>query len=212
LVEAAVIGSRDRWRQRLAGLGAGITTLDHIVAVTFTEKAAGETKLQLRGEIEAARAAVRPEQRARLDRAIEALELARIGTIHAFCADLLHERPVEAGIDPLFAVAADAEAQALVDEAFDSWFETVLGDPPEGVRRLLRRRSERVMPREQLRTAMMSLLDHRVFPHRGAATRSTATGESMRSSATLLSSGRSAPAPRRPPTRSPAIWRTSAGS
>ena len=112
----------------------------------------------------ARRPAARPEQRARLDHALEALELARIGTIHAFCANLLHERPVEAGIDPLLAVAADAEAQALIDEAFDGWFETVLGDPPEGVRRLLRRRSERVKPREQLRIAMTSLLEHRDFP------------------------------------------------
>jgi ATP-dependent exoDNAse (exonuclease V) beta subunit len=165
-VEAAAgTGKTTALVRRIVGLvGAGITTLDRVAAVTFTEKAAGETKLQLRSEIEAARATPRPEQRARLDRALEALELARIGTIHAFCADLLHERPVEAHIDPLFAVAADAEAQALVDEAFDGWFETVLGDPPEGVRRLLRRRSERVKPREQLRTAMMSLLDHRDFP------------------------------------------------
>jgi ATP-dependent exoDNAse (exonuclease V) beta subunit len=165
-VEAAAgTGKTTALVRRIVGLVcAGMTTLDRIVAVTFTEKAAGETKLQLRSEIEAARGTARPEQRARLDRTLEALELARIGTIHAFCADLLHERPVEAGIDPLFAVAADAEARALVDEAFDGWFETVLGDPPEGVRRLLRRRSERVRPRDQLRTAMLSLLDHRDFP------------------------------------------------
>ena len=52
------------------------------------------------------------------------LELARIGTIHAFCGDLLHERPVEAGIDPLFEVASEEEAEALADEAFDRWFQT----------------------------------------------------------------------------------------
>ena len=46
-----------------------------------------------------------------------------IGTIHAFCGDLLHERPIEAGIDPLFEVASEQEAQALADEAFDTWFE-----------------------------------------------------------------------------------------
>jgi ATP-dependent exoDNAse (exonuclease V) beta subunit len=34
---------------------AGISTLDRIVAVTFTEKAAGEMKLRLRSEIERAR-------------------------------------------------------------------------------------------------------------------------------------------------------------
>jgi ATP-dependent exoDNAse (exonuclease V) beta subunit len=151
-------------RRIVALISAGIDTLDRIVAVTFTEKAAGETKLHLRSAIETARANARPKQRARLDRALQELELARIGTIHAFCGDLLHERPVEAGIDPLFEVAADEEAQALADEAFNRWFETVLANPPEGIRRLLRRRSEWVVPREQLRVAMNSLREHRDFP------------------------------------------------
>ncbi|MBO0737949.1 MAG: UvrD-helicase domain-containing protein, partial [Alphaproteobacteria bacterium] len=165
-VEAAAgTGKTTALVQRIVGLvKAGVAMLDQVVAVTFTEKAAGETKLQLRSEIEAARGDAGPEQRARLDRALEALELARIGTIHAFCADLLRERPVEARIDPRFEVAADQEAQALADEAFDAWFETVLADPPEGIRRLLRRRSERVVPREQLRAAMDNMRDHRDFP------------------------------------------------
>ena len=165
-VEAAAgTGKTTALVRRIVGLvDAGLATLDRIVAVTFTEKAAGETKLYLRSEIETARAAAGPEQRARLDRALEELELARIGTIHAFCGDLLHERPVEAGIDPLFEVAAEPEAQALADEAFDGWFEKMLADPPEGIRRLLRRRSERVVPREQLRAAMSSLCEHRDFP------------------------------------------------
>ena len=94
-VEAAAgTGKTTALVRRIVGLiSAGIGTLDRIVAVTFTEKAAGETKLNLRTEIEAARANAGPEQRARLDRALEELELARIGTIHAFCGDLLHERP-----------------------------------------------------------------------------------------------------------------------
>src|SRR5207302_2846510 len=151
--------------RRIVGLvSAGAATLDRIVAVTFTEKAAGETKLHLRSEIERARGGAGPEERTRLDLALEQLELARIGTIHAFCGDLLHERPVEACIDPLFEVAAEDEAQALADEAFDGWFETILADPPEGIRRLLRRRSERVVPREQLRAAVNSLREHRDFP------------------------------------------------
>src|SRR5262249_34412313 len=52
-------------------VSAGIATLDRIVAVTFTEKAAGETKLHLRSEIEKARAAAGAVERARLDAALE---------------------------------------------------------------------------------------------------------------------------------------------
>ncbi len=165
-VEAAAgTGKTTALVRRIVGLiSAGIGTLERIVAVTFTEKAAGEPKLTLRSAIEAARANAGPEQRARLDRALEELELARIGTIHAFCSDLLHERPVEARIDRLFEVAADHEAQALADEAFDRWFENVLADPPEGIRPVLKRRSERFVPREQLRADMNSLREHRDFP------------------------------------------------
>jgi ATP-dependent exoDNAse (exonuclease V) beta subunit len=148
----------------VALLRAGVGSLDRVVAVTFTEKAAGEMKLRLRSEIEKARPKATPKERNRLNRALEELELARIGTIHSFCGDLLHERPIEAGIDPLFEVAAEDEARALADEAFDSWFETMLADPPEGVRRMLRRRSGGNSPREQLRTAMQALRDHRDFP------------------------------------------------
>jgi ATP-dependent exoDNAse (exonuclease V) beta subunit len=81
-VEAAAgTGKTTALVRRIVGvISAGVGTLDRIVAVTFTEKAAGEKKLNLRSEIEAARAKAGPEQRARLDRALEELELARIGT------------------------------------------------------------------------------------------------------------------------------------
>jgi ATP-dependent exoDNAse (exonuclease V) beta subunit len=150
---------------RIIGLiSAGAGTLNRIVAVTFTEKAAGEMKLRLRSEIERARPRATREERGRLDRALEELELARIGTIHSFCGDLLHERPIEAGIDPLFEVASQEEADEIADSAFGDWFQAILTDPPEGVRRVLRRRSGRQSPREQLRSAMQTLREHRDFP------------------------------------------------
>src|SRR5215470_1027886 len=114
----------------------GVSTLDRVVAVTFTEKAAGEMKLRLRAEIERARNAedLSAERSARLAKALSQLELARIGTIHGFCGDLLRERPVEAGIDPLFEVAAEDQSADLMDRA---WFQDALAAPPDGVRRIL---------------------------------------------------------------------------
>jgi ATP-dependent exoDNAse (exonuclease V) beta subunit len=149
-------------------LRSGRGTLERVVALTFTEKAAGEMKLRLRAEIERARAALdaRSQERVRLDGALEQLELARIMTIHAFCADLLHERPIEAGVDPLCEVADEEESGRLLDRAFDAWFQGVLSDPPEGVRRILRRRPRRrdeEGPREQLRRAVGGLVEHRDF-------------------------------------------------
>src|SRR5918992_3586482 len=116
---------------------AGRAEVTGIVAVTFTEKSAGELKLRLREALEEARgeSESRSEERDRLDRALGRLEEAQVSTIHGFCADLLRERPVEAGIDPLFTVLTEAQAARMYDEAFHHWLESQLADPAEGVKR-----------------------------------------------------------------------------
>jgi ATP-dependent helicase/nuclease subunit A len=124
-------------------LAEGRAEVGQIVAVTFTEKAAGELKLRLRERLDGERAAVAgdPERRARLDQALKQLEEAHVNTIHGFCADLLRERPVEARIDPLFEVLTEPAAGRLFDDAFGRWLQEQLADPPEGIRRALRRTS-----------------------------------------------------------------------
>src|SRR6186997_3050758 len=78
-------------------LAEGRTTGDKIVAVTFTEKAAGELKLRLRERLDRERTAIQDENaRQHLDLALTRLEEAHVSTIHGFCAALLRERPVEA--------------------------------------------------------------------------------------------------------------------
>jgi len=116
-------------------------TIGQIVAVTFSEKAAGELKLRLREELERSRAKAAPnsEASALLDDAVHDFEEAHISTIHTFCADLLRERPVEARVDPAFAVLTDTQADRLFDEVFSSWLHEQLAHPQEGVRRSLRR-------------------------------------------------------------------------
>jgi len=123
-------------------LEAGLAEMTTIVAVTFTEKAAGELKLRLREELEKRRVkAVEPEVRERLENALAKLEEAHVNTIHGFCADLLRERPVEAQVDPIFEVLTEAQAQRLYARAFRGWLQDALRDPPQGVRRALRRTS-----------------------------------------------------------------------
>ena len=105
-----------------------------VVAVTFTEKAAGELKLRLREALEETRggSASGSTERDRLDRALGRLEEAQVSTIHGFCADLLRERPVEARIDPLFTVLTEAQAARMYGEAFHLWLENQLADPVGG--------------------------------------------------------------------------------
>jgi ATP-dependent exoDNAse (exonuclease V) beta subunit len=149
-------------------LCTGTATLRTLVAVTFTEKAAGEMKLRLRTAIERALvASTDPLERTRLQDARIALETAHIGTIHAFCANILRERPVEAKVDPRFEVASEDDAERLYEEAFTQWFQATLEAPGEGVSRVLRRATrerDQDGPRAALHKAGRSLLDQRDFP------------------------------------------------
>ncbi|HEV8485055.1 MAG TPA: UvrD-helicase domain-containing protein [Blastocatellia bacterium] len=150
----------------VAVIKGGRAKLDRIVAVTFTDAAAGELKLRVRTAIERERQDpdCPLQERQLLNAALPQLEEARIGTIHSFCGDLLRERPVEAGIDPLFEVASDEITRPLFGLAFDRWFEGQLANPGEGVRRILRRRPKDEGPKGMLRHAARALAERRDFP------------------------------------------------
>ena len=183
-------------------LARGDAVVDGILAVTFTEKAAGELKLRLREGLERARRAAadapagetdagtesggssdggpatgitpHASRLQHLDEAIAHLEEAQVSTIHGFCADLLRERPVEAGVDPRFDVLDDHGAQRIFRQAFEAWLHGVLDQgPPPGVRRALRRRSTMFRfedfptadagPTDRLRRAAWQLAEWRDF-------------------------------------------------
>jgi ATP-dependent helicase/nuclease subunit A len=145
----------------------GRARLGELISVTFTEKAAGEMKLRLRTRLERARhEATDAVAQALLTTALEELEVARIGTIHGLCADLLREHPVEAGVDPLFEVAVEEDSDALLSAVFQRHFQDLLQSQPEGVRRALRRRGrglEAGPPRKALYGAVRALVEHRDF-------------------------------------------------
>ena len=155
----------------LSVLERGRATIEQIVAVTFTEKAAGELKLRLRKELESARqGSADTAVVGRLTDAIQRLEQAHVSTIHGFCADLLRERPVDARIDPLFEVLTEPRAERMYHEAFRGWLHEQLEHPPEGVRRALRRsvwsrdnRDRDDGPIDRLRRAGRDLVEWRDF-------------------------------------------------
>jgi len=102
---------------------SGAVSLDQIAAVTFTENAATTMKLRLRERLERARVAADAPalERGRAEQALQVLERAQISTLHALCAAILAERPLECGMVPGFRVADEAEADLLFARAWEEW-------------------------------------------------------------------------------------------
>jgi len=90
-----------------------------ILAITFTERAAGELRARVRERF---------VEQGHRDAARET-EAAWVSTIHGFCARLLRGHAIAAGLDPAFAVLDEAAARALRDEAWDEALANVLEGP-----------------------------------------------------------------------------------
>ncbi len=124
----AVAFAIDRSMSVVAGAGSGKTTvlierclhiieddwgaLDRLLAITFTEKAAGELKARLRRRIPA-------EQHHRI-------EEAWIGTFHAFCARIIRAHTPVLGLDPSFGILDENAAGLVARQAVHHTLMTLL--------------------------------------------------------------------------------------
>ncbi len=104
---------------------AGVDPL-RVLAITFTEKAAGNMRKKL-----AEAFYDHPAIRARLERAW-------VSTVHGFCARLLRENAVFAGVDPEFQVADVRDSVRLQNEAIHTAIDQLFAEHTAAVRRLIR--------------------------------------------------------------------------
>jgi ATP-dependent exoDNAse (exonuclease V) beta subunit len=88
-----------------------------ILAITFTERAAGELRSRVRERL----------LELGMRGAARDTEAAFIGTFHGFCARLLRSHPLPAGLDPDFTVLDAARAAWLRRRAFDDALPEFLG-------------------------------------------------------------------------------------
>lgn len=118
----------------LALLETGEAEIDRIAAVTFTRKAAGELRERFQARIEERLVELRgapaedPLPAERLARALDDIDRAFIGTIHAFCARLLRERPLEVGLDPAFEEMAVEERLVIRRRFWHGYLERLARD------------------------------------------------------------------------------------
>ena len=170
VVEASAgTGKTSALVRRIVEVIAAGTPVESIVAVTFTHAAAGNMKLRVRHQLEL-RGAVEADAavRERLGIAARSLDRAFIGTIHAFCAQLLRRRPVEARVDPVFQELAQPDAMRVFGVVFRRWIERRLAEPSPALSRALSRLAYRVErdegePLDELRKAAWNLVEWRDF-------------------------------------------------
>jgi len=101
-----------------AWIGAGRGLVEEMAAITFTRKAAGEMRARFAARLreEAGRGG---EAAGRAQQALGGLDRCFIGTIHAFCGQLLRERPLEAGLRADFAELEEREEGQLRRATWD---------------------------------------------------------------------------------------------
>jgi len=114
-----VLVERFRWL-----VEQGVSPL-RILAITFTEKAAAEIKGRLVRAF-----AHRPDIRRQVERA-------HVSTIHAFCARLLREHALEAGLDPQFVILDEPESTEALEESAREALDALCLARPEEFRALL---------------------------------------------------------------------------
>ena len=108
--------------------------LNHIVAITFTRKAADEmrdrVRMKLEGNYQQARANNDDLWADRWALWLGEIDGAQIDTIHGLCANLLRANFAEAGLDPDFAVLDEVEATLLLEQAITTVFEALADEVP----------------------------------------------------------------------------------
>jgi len=103
----------------------GYAGIENVIAVTFTRKAAAELRerFQIRLEELLKSHDTTDAEKKYINQALLRFESASISTMHTFCAKILKERPVEAGIDPDFEEIEETEDFMFAEQVWCQYIE-----------------------------------------------------------------------------------------
>lgn len=88
---------------------SGVTDIDQVLAITFTEAAAAEIKARVRNKL---------REEGMAGQALK-VDACWISTIHGMCSRILHENALELGLDPQFGLIGDIEQARLLSQCMD---------------------------------------------------------------------------------------------
>ncbi|HXQ62465.1 MAG TPA: UvrD-helicase domain-containing protein [Acidimicrobiales bacterium] len=108
---------------------SGRAELRAVAAITFTEKAGAELRDRIRRELERRAEDDPGEVGARCRTALDQLDGAAIGTLHAFAQRLLTEHPVEAGLPPRVEVLDEVSSKVAFERRWSMFRDRLLADP-----------------------------------------------------------------------------------
>lgn len=130
----------------MAGAGAGKTytlvnrIVNHIkagadvakiVAISFTNKSAEDLKERIIGALDVTRLSkdklneLSPSEKARMEDALNRIDLMHISTIHKFCGDILKENSLYAKVSPGFKMIVDEDEYNLKNKVFKKYINEV---------------------------------------------------------------------------------------
>ena len=132
-----------------------------VAAITFTDKAASDMRARIASVLnERILAQAQGKHRSHLLRARAMLPLARISTIHAFCARILRENAIDAMLDPDFQVLDEYESQTFLERLCKQVLIDAVRQSDPGACYLARaRRLDSGTPREGTIAIVMRILD-----------------------------------------------------
>ncbi|MDR7240120.1 UvrD-helicase domain-containing protein [Neobacillus drentensis] len=107
----------------------GTAQIQEIVAITFTRKAADELKVRFQARLEEVWKNEKEfDIKFLLGEALQNIERCFLGTVHAFCAKLLRERPIDANLDLTFTELEEADDIDILEEAWQSYLQTLMDE------------------------------------------------------------------------------------